>query len=248
MIQKPLHELTDAEYRALPYESYSSIKHLLDSPQVFKYFKENPFKGSDSTLLGTTIHHYLQGNKHLVAFNAVDKRKKEEYAEFETLFREVAGEEGIIVPKSFEEKVSCIMKNFNDNPGAIRILNGCEIEIPFLLTFNDVTLKGKVDGFRKDTIAEIKTTSMAQDLDSFRKEALFRDYDLQAFLYTLGLNASNHYFIVCGTTPPYTVNIYKTSERFLESGKRKAEIVTDRYKRHIINNEPFNEKDNIEEL
>lgn len=245
---KSLAELTDAEYRALKYESYSSIKYLLESPAVYLYYKGAPFKGSDSTLLGTTIHHYLQGNKHLVAFSIIDKRKKEEYAAFEKEFKEAAGEEGIIVPASFEEKILSIMKNYNDHPQAPKMLAKCTFETPFIFEYNGVFLKGKADGHREGTVVEIKTSSMAQDHESFKREAKNRDYDLQAALYCYGLQASEHYFIVCGTTPPYTVNVYKSSAQFLQTGADKAQIVTERYKKHILNGEQFNENDNIEEI
>ena len=76
---KNLGNISESEYRALPIESYSSLKYLLSSPKDFLYYKNNPFKGSNSTLLGTAIHHYLQGNRHLVAFSTIDKRKKEMY-------------------------------------------------------------------------------------------------------------------------------------------------------------------------
>ena len=245
---KPLSELSDAEYRALKYESYSSIKHLLESPSVYLYYKNSPFKGSDSTLLGTAVHHYIQSNKHLVAFSVVDKRKKEEYAAFERDFRESAGEEGIIVPASFEEKITSIMRNFNEHPQATKMIEGCTFETPFIFEYNGVSLKGKADGHKNGAVIEIKTSSMAQDYESFKREARNRDYDLQAALYCHGLHATEHYFIVCGTTAPYTVNVYKSSAQFLQSGVNKAQIVTERYKRHILKGEIFNENDNIEEI
>lgn len=244
-------DISDKDYRAYPAESYSSIKHLLDSPQTFLYYKSKPFQGSDSTLLGTCIHHFIQGNRHLVAYNNIprtSKANKEAYVEFEREFKELAGEDGIIVPKTFEEKINSVMTNFNDNKQALKLLNDAKIEEPFLFEYNGVSLKGKLDGVKKDSVIEIKTSSMATSSSEFRYEAYDRDYDLQAFLYCTASKSKHHFFIVANTTAPFAVNVYKSSAEFLLSGKQKADIVTERYKRHIINQEPFLEEEEIPEI
>ena len=140
------------------------------------------------------------------------------------------------------------MRNFNEHPQATKMIEGCTFETPFIFEYNGVSLKGKADGHKNGAVIEIKTSSMAQDYESFKREARNRDYDLQATLYCHGLHATEHYFIVCGTTAPYTVNVYKSSAQFLQSGVNKAQIVTERYKRHILKGEIFNENDNIEEI
>lgn len=245
--------LSEAEYRAYPAESYSSIKHLLDSPQTFLYYKSKPFQGSDSTLLGTCIHHYIQGNRHLVAFNKIkrtSKERKEEYAEFERTFKEAAGEEGILVPDSFEEKINSVMLNFNENAIATALVEDCIFEEPFLFEYNGVSLKGKLDGNKtfKRAVIEIKTSSMATTAYEFKREAYDRDYDLQAFLYLQASRNKHHYFIVVNTVAPFKVTVYQSSEEFLESGRNKAQTVTNRYKKHIVNGEPFDDNENIEEI
>ena len=244
---KDFKTLTEAEYRAYPAESYSSIKYLLDSPQTFLYYKSKPFQGSDSTLLGTAVHNYFQGNKHLITYSIVDKRKKAEYEEFEKNFRSLAGEDGIIVPKSFEEKINAVMSNLNKNTNATNLLDGCKFEEPFLFEIGGISLKGKVDGIKKDRIVEIKTSSMATDAHEFRREAYNRDYDLQAYLYCQAAKVSKHYFIVANTTAPYKVSVYKSSQSLLDSGKEKAAIVVDRYKRYILGNEVYVDE-KIEEI
>jgi len=120
-----LENLNDLEYRKLPYESFSSLKYLLDSPDAFLYQKEHPFQGSDSTLLGTAVHHMLQGNSHLVVYSTVDKRKKTEYAEFLRDFEEKnTSKEAIIVPCSFREKLDAIQENASKNPYVKEVLEG----------------------------------------------------------------------------------------------------------------------------
>lgn len=234
-----LENITDAEYRKLAYESYSSIKYLLKGPEEYFYQKQFPFQGSPSCLLGTAIHNYLQGNRHLVAISRISRLKKKEFAEFESDFMEATNYEGIIVPLSFEEKLEHVMINFNDHLHASEILKECKYEIPFLFEFNGVKMKGKVDGISEKNIVEIKTSSMAKTVDDFRNEAYVRDYDLQAFLYCIATGRMDHLFVVANTTEPYGVNVYRTSKKMLESGEQKARICTENYKRYIERGEPF---------
>lgn len=245
-----INSLSEKEYRAFGVESFSSIKHLLDSPQTFKHYKEKPFKGSPSTLLGTCIHHYLQGNRHLVAFNPYTNTKKNQEAikEFETNFFASAGEEGIIVPASFEEKLSSIMKSFQENKQAASILMGCEFESAYLFLINGIELKGKIDAVHKNYIVEIKSSSQATTAEEFKKEALERDYDLQAYLYTVAAKKEDHYFVVVNTTDPYKVAVYRSSYEFIASGHKKALLATERYKKYILGNEEWNDTQTIEEI
>lgn len=244
-----LTELTDKEYRALPVESFSSIKYLLepDGPKAFLYYKNKPFKGSDATLLGTAIHHYLQGNRHLVAINntpKIGKAGKEAYAKFEEEFKSLAGDEGIIVPKSFEEKISTIMVNYNSNAKAIQLVEECEFEKPYFFKVDGVDLKGKVDGVSKKYLLEIKTSSQATTAYEFKNEAEDRHYDMQAYMYghahyhTTG-EELEHYFIVVNTQAPFKVSVYKSSDEFIQKGKKKLYEAISRYKRYIINGEEY---------
>lgn len=243
-----LGNISESEYRSLPVESYSSLKHLLTSPKDFLYYKSNPFKGSNSTLLGTAIHHYLQGNRHLVAFSVVDKRKKEEYAKFVEEFKSIAGDEGIIVPASFEKILNAIMTNVNSNPKILKLLNNCKFEVPVISECLGIKFKAKVDGLGEDYVLEIKSSSRATDAKDFKDEALERDYDLQASMYLHATHTNSHYFIRVATVAPFSVDAYKSSHEFLMSGVKKMGIVVERYKKYIKNGEEWEEGIEYEEI
>lgn len=254
--------LSEKEYRSFPAESFSSLKYILESPEAFLYYKNKPFKGNDSALLGTTVHNYLQGMKHLVAFNTIkrtSKERKEEYAQFEKDFLELAGEDGIIVPQSFEETLTNIMNNYHSNKKAVKIIESCEYEVPYFFRIKGLNLKGKVDGVcthngmteigmngnsHPSYLLEIKTSSQATTALDFKEEAKERNYDMQAAMYLeahrqLHEEKLDHYFVVVNTLAPYKVSIYKSSKEFLMEGERKLHEACDRYNRHIINQEPF---------
>jgi len=242
-----LENLSDSDYRQINCESYSSLKYLLDSPKVFKYYKEKPFKGSNATLLGTAIHHYLQGNRHLVAISKIDKRKKEEYLKFETEFRDLAGDEGIIVPASFEVTLNSIMTSLNSNKEVAGLLEGLEFEVPLLAEYKGMKYKAKVDGVGSDYLLEIKSSSQATNAKEFKEEAEDRHYDLQAAMYLHAANRSKHYFIVVNTVAPYKVQAYKSSVELLLKGKKKLDKIVDSYKTYIVDGKEYIESA-IEEI
>lgn len=243
-------DLTDKEYRAYPVESFSSIKHLLepDGPKTFLYYKNKPFTGNNNTLMGTAVHHYLQGNRHLVAINnfpKIGKAGKEAYAKFEEEFLAMAGDEAIIVPKSFEEKLEAIMSSFNNNLKCAQLLDGCEYETPYFFEIDGVKLKGKPDGVKKNQyIVEIKTSSQATNIEEFREEAKDRHYDMQAYAYieahyqTTG-ERLGHVFVVANTQAPFAVNKYPSGDKFLMEGKKKLHEAISRYKRYILDGEEY---------
>jgi len=249
-MEKQLDKLSEAEYRALPIESFSSIKYILESPKIFQYYKEKPFKGSAATLMGTCVHHFIQGNRHLVAFNELSKTKKnaEAIAEFEQSFRAIAGDEGIIVPKSFEPKLNQIMTNFNSNAQAVKLIDKCVFEKAYIFQINGVDFKGRIDGVGDDFVLEIKSSSQATTATEFKESAIDSDYDMQAYMYLQATGLKKHYFIVANTIEPFKVAVYKSSPEFIESGRKKAMEATERYKKYILGKAEWNEEEEIEEI
>lgn len=251
-MKKEISSLSETEYRALDIESFSSLKYILgkDGPKDFLHAKEKPFRGSPSSLLGTCVHHYLQGNRHLVAFNALPHLKKnlEAIKEFEKSFMESTSGEGVIVPKSFEPKLEAIMKNYNENTKVQKILSGCDFEKAYLFHIDHMNLKGKVDGVREDYIVEIKTSSGASTAEEFKEEALSRDYDMQAAMYLHASGKDIHYFVVVNTVEPFKLDVYKSSDDFIKSGMKKVAEAVRRYKKYIFNEEEWVGDEEIQEI
>ena len=253
-------KLSDKDYRAIDCESFSSIKYILDSPLEYYRQKATPFKGNSATDLGTAVHHYLQGNRHLVAVNPFKTTASPGFDEWKVEFIAKVGDEGIIITKSAEEKVNAIMTNFNANPFAIQLMEESEHEVPFFFEYNGVKMKGKVDGFTKGLkrVVEIKTTGSCEDAWSFKQNAVIaKHYDMQAYGYLTGLGFSNeqfelkeikHYFISCLTKPPYSVTVYPLSVESFHRGENKLLRATSDYKRYIINKEEFTPEPILEEV
>ena len=250
--------LTDAEYRAIDCESFSSIKYILDSPLEYLRNKNTPFKGSSATRLGTAVHHYFQGNRHLVAVNPYKSISSPEYPKYEAEFMESAGEEGIIITKAQGEVVNAIMTNFNAVSFATELLTDVKLEEPFFFTYNDVKMKGKVDAHSTNRVIEIKTTGSCEDAWQFKQNAVIsKHYDMQAYGYLTGLGYTEeqfkqgevkHYFIVALTKPPYSVNVYRLSLESFISGGAKLNQASSAYKRFILDKQPYIPEPVLEEV
>ena len=253
-------KLGEKEYRALPYESFSSIKHILESPIEWQRNKDTPFKGSPATDLGTAIHHYIQGNKHLVAVHPFSTKKSVGYAEWEADFFERVGSDGIVITPSLEAKVMAIMSNFNANSNAIALIEFGICEVPFLFELSGMKFKGKTDFTFPSTkkIVEIKSTGSCEDAWSFHENAVIaKHYDMQAFMYLEGIGVTEdemrtgeaeHFFIVALTKPPYSVNTYRLSFASYMRGKLKALRAVADYKKYIINKLPYTPAPVLEEV
>lgn len=243
ILVSPLSGLTDKEYRELKAESYSSLKHLLESPKAFFYQKEKPFTGSEATRLGTAVHHLLQGNKHMVGFPTMTRARRTEYAEFESDFIKKNGPESVLLGGASKEKFFNIEGAILANPKIAKVLKNCVFEPAFIGQGGIVEVRGKIDGVTEDSIVEIKTTYKGCDAESFRETVYARHYDLQAYMYQLLSGGKpKHYFIVIETSPPYGTNVFQASEEILESGKKKFERVQKLYDEYVIHEKPFDEE------
>lgn len=239
-------QLNDKEYRDLPYESYSSLKYLLTSVQEFKDNKAEPFEGSDSTLFGECVHHYLQGNKHLVVFNEFRNviKNRELIERFKQEKRQEFGPEVLFVPQSFKKRLDLVEENASRHPFLQRLLKGAVFEVPVLVNLWDLTVKGRVDGINAEheAILEIKTSSGATTKALFARELRDRDYDFQSFIYNRGV-CENYFlpklyiFIVVNSIAPCPISVYvhpiSQPIGFLAEGAEKAKFIVDRYKRFI---------------
>lgn len=236
---KPVAEMSDKEYRALGLESYSSLKVLLDSPEKYFELKRKPFEGNSATLLGTAIHHYIQGNRHLVLFaSKARKATAELIVEFEAQFPD-----GVVVPPSYEETINIVMTNLNSNSAATRLLDLAQVETPYIGVVDGLEIKGKLDVEAETYIADIKTTSLGIEKDSFSQNLRDMHYDLQAALYqelvfqNTGIR-KDFYWIVVSTREPFSIRVYQASPITLKSGYSKLKDVVERYKYYVIEGNP----------
>lgn len=221
--------MTEKEYRKHPAISRSELWKISESPQKFKWAKENPESPTPSLLFGQAFHTLaLQREIFFDEFAVepnVDKCTKEGktiYAEF----IEQAQGKTIISADMFEQsKEMCA--SLDNEPLAVKLLNS-EKEKPFFwideLTGEECKCRTDVLNlnFSQPIIVDIKSTGNAST-EAFIKSAIKYGYDFQAAMYVEGVQKNIgkkplFVFIAVEKKPPYAVNILQADELLLKRG------------------------------
>ena len=130
-----------------------------------------------------------------------------------------------------------------ENNDALKFINDSKKEIVEIWDSNTTDLKsvkckGKADMVVSDingrrVLIDLKTTKDAS-LEAFRRSSWSYGYDRQAAFYMDGFDADEFWFIVIEKDTPYRMGIYKAGDEFLNEGRKKNQILLDRYSEYFI--------------
>ena len=221
--------MTEKEYRNHSAISRSELWKISESPEKFKYYKENPEKPTPSLVFGQLFHKLaLQPetfSEEFAIIPNIDRRTKEGktlWAEFET---ESAGK--TLITAEDYQRATEMCTSLRNSPYVNKLLSG-EREKAFF--WRDY-LTGEECKCRVDCITETKQTNIVVDLKSaldgttehFMKDAVNYGYDFQAGMYLDGVEqctGKNHtfVFVVVEKNPPYAVNILQADKLFVKRG------------------------------
>jgi len=221
--------LTEKEYRVHPYISRSELWKMSESPEKFKWYKENPVKPTPALIFGQFIHALTLTpdtvwNDFVVAPD-VDRRTKagkEEYAAFMD-----RNQDKTLVPLDLFADGMNMHAAITNNKLANRLLSG-ETEVPLFWT-DETTGEGckcRLDSIlrvkEKLVVVDLKTTENAET-DSFTKSAVQYGYDFQAAMYSEGVKANygvvpTFVFVAIEKKEPYAINILQADELMLRRG------------------------------
>ena len=221
--------MTEKEYRQHPAISRSELWHIRESPQKFKYYKENPPDPTPSLLFGQVFHKMLLEpvtfDDEFVVAPEVNRRTKDGKQMWEDFVAD--HEKQTIIPEEMYAKAKEMCEAVKREPLAVKLLNG-EAEVPLFWT-DEMTgedCKCRVDmlntAYSQPIIVDVKTTADAST-DSFIRSAINYGYDFQAAMYFNGV-AKNigkkplFVFIAVEKEPPYAVNILQADELMLQRG------------------------------
>ena len=221
--------MTEKEYRQHPAISRSELWHIRESPQKFKYYKENPPEPTPSLLFGQVFHKMLLEPvtfcDEFVVAPEVNRRTKDGKQMWEDFVAD--HEKQTIIPEEMYAKAKEMCEAVKREPLAVKLLNGAA-EVPFFWT-DEMTgeeCKCRVDvlntSYSQPIIVDVKTTADAST-DSFIRSAINYGYDFQAAMYFNGV-AKNigkkplFVFIAVEKEPPYAVNILQADELMLQRG------------------------------
>ena len=221
--------MTEKEYRKNPAISRSELWHIRESPQKFKYYKENPPEPTPSLMFGQVFHKMLLEpvtfDDEFVVAPEVNRRTKDGKQMWEDFVAD--HEKQTIIPEEMYAKAKEMCEAVKREPLAVKLLNG-EAEVPFFWTdeMTGEACKCRVDvlntSYSQPIIVDVKTTADAST-DSFIRSAINYGYDFQAAMYFNGV-AKNigkkplFVFIAVEKEPPYAVNILQADELMLQRG------------------------------
>jgi len=229
------------------YLSYSAIKYAADGAdqqdmKLFElYMKGELYKSSDALFFGSvydklllepdtfTDEYYVVYDAQIVEeIGGAKPRSTKKYKEWYEIESEVAVASGkkIITEEWIQEAENMITRL--DESEIQDPTTGRQVPVRKFLTgkaqyeivdwIHDVPIRGFLDVRGDGFITDSKTT---RSLSAFKWDVGKRCYDIQAYIYTHVEQESNFYWVAQSKSVPYTVGVYKASERTLSMGESK---------------------------
>ena len=222
--------MTEKEYREHPAISRSELWKISESPEKFRYYKDNPQPPTPALLFGQVFHKLaLQPedfNREFVVVPKINQRTKtgkEEYAAFEA-----AAGGRTLVPLDVYEKAQAMCESLRRAPFVDQLLSGeCEKEFFWTDEMTGEECKCRVDCItplddNRVMVVDLKSASDASN-DKFMRDSINFGYDFQTAMYSDGVAKNTgkevvFVFIVVEKEPPYSVNIFQADELFARRG------------------------------
>lgn len=236
------HDLSNAEYHALPHLSASGAKTI--AMQSLADFKHGERKETTAMLVGTAAHTLVfEPNLADTIWQWDGRRAGKEYNEF----KDSADEAGAIILNTKEyDQVSRMAEAVRANPAAAEMLSGnlvCEASVLTTDALTGVDLRARPDGWRTDIacVLDLKTT-IDPSPEGFAKQAANFGYHVQESFYRRVMELDGHevdrfIFIAVGKEAPYKVGIYELDAESLNEGDAAVQYALEQYAIAQANNE-----------
>ena len=221
--------MTEKEYRSHPAVSRSDLWRLADSPEKFKFYKENLPEPTPSLVFGQLFHKLAlepEGFADEYAVLPQIDRRTVEGKKLWSEFVQTAEEKTLITAEEYRRATEMCMA-LKNAPYVNKLLSGQrEKEYFWIDEMTGEECKCRADCIsvadRVNMIVDIKSTSDATT-EHFMKDAISYGYDFQAAMYTEGIKkcTGKEYvfvFIAIEKEPPYAVNILQADKLFIKRG------------------------------
>ncbi len=237
--------MTDvAAYRALPRESYSSLKYLLISAKHFKANKEKPVTETPAMRIGTAVDEaVLSGIRKTYAIMPpeIAALEGEGSRKAQKAWKDSQKAAGVEIVKSEDvESQNRMIRALDESSEFQELLKIMpERQKPILFCYRGIELKCLLDMAGHDAngkrcFGDLKT-SLSASPEGFGRLAYNRDYDLQCRLYQIGLAMSERLdyeplpcWAVVENSDAAPVSLFEIPAEYLESGQRKLDLCIDR--------------------
>ena len=222
--------MTEKEYRQHPAISRSELWRMHESPEKFKFYRENPPEPTPALLFGQVVHKLMLqpetfDDDFAVAPN-IDRRTKDGKEAYSAFLTASEGK-SIVTPDMYETAQSMAQRALQ-GPFVEKLLSG-EKETPFFWTDEDTGIDCKC---RVDCLTEIGENLIIVDYksctdasnDGFMRDAIRFGYHFQAAMYSEGVERNTgrkplFVFIAQEKTEPYSINIFQAEEAFVQYGE-----------------------------
>lgn len=221
--------MTEKEYRAHPAVSRSELWRISESPEKFKYYKENPVEPTPALLFGQLFHKMALEPETLWDEFAVvpdfDKRTKAGREAHNEFIASLGDKTVVTNDMYYLSKQIC--DSLYSNTYVKKLLSGEREKVFF---WND-ELTGEQCKCRTDCVTQVGELPLIIDLktcacaesDAFMKAAIKHGYDFQSGMYTEGVKlcTGKEYgfvFIAVEKEPPFAVNILQADKLFITRG------------------------------
>lgn len=221
--------MTEKEYRNHPAVSRSDLWKLAESPEKFKFYKENPPEPTPSLVFGQLFHKLaLQPESfsdEYAILPQLDRRTKEGKERWAEFSKDAEGK--TIITADDYRKATEMCTALKNSPFVSKLLSGeREKEFFWVDEMTGEECKCRVDCIleteKVNIITDIKTTTDATT-EHFMKDSINYGYDFQSAMYIEGAkkNTGKDYvfvFIAVEKDPPYAVNILQADSLIIKRG------------------------------
>lgn len=221
--------MTEKEYRSHPAVSRSELWWVSESPEKFRFYKDNPPAPTPALVFGQLFHMLaLQPELFSDTFAIIPSANRRTKAGKEIWCEFTENSQGkILITAEEYQRATEMCTALRNAPYVNKLLDGAR-EQEFFWTDE---LTGEECKCRTDCIPKVKNmpiivdlkSSAKADTESFMKDAIKYGYDFQSAMYAEGVEKNtgikhSFVFIVVEKEPPYSVNILQADELFMKRG------------------------------
>jgi exodeoxyribonuclease VIII len=240
--------MTEREYREHPALSRSSLWNIDESPEKFKWEETNPSEPTEALLLGQVFHKLVLEPETFESEFALepncDKRTKDGKEQYQAFLSSI-GDKSVISAKVYTKALE-MAQAVNNSRLAKALLTG-EHEKCYFWTdeFTGVNCKCRLDCLRqikdKLIIVDLKSAT-SSNTSKWIRDSLRFGYDVQVAMYSEGIKANygvqpEFIFVVVEKEPPYSVNIFKSTQEYYDHGYDHYRSLIGLYKHCVDTNE-----------
>lgn len=244
------------DYFSRPELSQSQLKDFMVSPAYYKLRREKPRVETEAMAIGTAVHAAVLEPeifvKKYVVSGKIDRRTKAGKEEFEKFNVENSGK--TVLNCETYDMILSMRDSVLDHPRVKDIFKlPMQAEKEIFFELEEVACKAKLDAIVPsiNTVIDFKTARSAS-ADSFKKDMINMQYDVQAFWYCeaykslTGKYPGFYAFIVASKEEPYPVGFFSVDSEFLDRGRYYALKALKKFKECVEKDIwPKNESDEV---